>query len=178
MLMKNGELTVDMHYCADAGNTARPVAGLHFCRRTANRQRLAFFDNEKAYRACCAVGARGGITKELAALVDTAGGVTAGSLCAKGRDGGFGKGKLHEIALYIQAENIDLAVYDDELYGGGTEIYGAGAGCRVLTVLRLYWIYLQCAPVRARASCRWSWRRRTMRVVPIGGGRRPSRAAA
>ena len=100
MLMKNGELTVDMHYCADVQEIPHGRwLDCIFAGGRQNRQRLAFFDNEKHTERVVPLGHEEESLKELAAFVDTAGGVRRAPLCEKGRDGGFGKGKLHEIAL-------------------------------------------------------------------------------
>lgn len=55
--------------------------------------------------------------EELARLADTAGGQVAQTAQQKTADGIPGKGKLQELALTVQAQNIDLAVFDDELSG-------------------------------------------------------------
>lgn len=129
---ENGELTVDMHYCADVHEI--PHGQWLDCILQADGKigKGLLFDNEKQTERVVLLGHEEESLKELAALVDTAGGVTAGSFVQKGRDGGFGKGKLHETALYIQAENIDLAVYDDELTAVEQKYMEQELGCPVL----------------------------------------------
>ena len=53
--------------------------------------------------------------EELERLTDTAGGETVYKAVQKSAKGIIGKGKINELSLVVQAKNIDLAVYDDEL---------------------------------------------------------------
>ena len=53
--------------------------------------------------------------EELERLTDTAGGITVYKAIQKNAKGMFGKGKLEELSLIVQAKNIDIAIFDDEL---------------------------------------------------------------
>jgi len=53
--------------------------------------------------------------EELARLADTAGGIVVHIALQKNARNLIGKGKIAELSLLAQAENIDLAIYDDEL---------------------------------------------------------------
>lgn len=71
--------------------------------------------------------------KELARLVDTAGGiVTEVSKQARTNGEPVGYGKLKELALVVQAKNIDLAVYDDELTAAKQRNLEEALGTRVI----------------------------------------------
>ena len=76
--------------------------------------RTVIFDNENKNERLLLLGHDGASVDELAALADTAGGTVVRKVIQKNR-ASFGSGKLHELALYAQAENIDVAIYDDEL---------------------------------------------------------------
>lgn len=53
--------------------------------------------------------------EELERLTDTAGGETVYKAIQKSARGMIGTGKIHELAQTVQALNVDLAIYDDEL---------------------------------------------------------------
>ncbi len=52
---------------------------------------------------------------ELERLTDTAGGETVYKAIQKSAKGMIGKGKMNELELTVQAKNIQLAIYDDEI---------------------------------------------------------------
>ncbi len=52
---------------------------------------------------------------ELERLTDTAGGETVYKAIQKSAKGMIGKGKMNELELTVQAKNVQLAIYDDEI---------------------------------------------------------------
>ncbi|MBS4057013.1 MAG: GTPase HflX [Bacteroidetes bacterium] len=73
---------------------------------------------------------------ELAFLLETAGGIPVKrfiqSVNLPDPRTYVGSGKLEEIAQYVKAENIDLAIFDDELGGSQLRNIEKELGCRVL----------------------------------------------
>lgn len=73
---------------------------------------------------------------ELAFLLETAGGIPVKrfiqSVNLPNPRTYVGSGKLEEIAQYVKAENIDLAIFDDELGGSQLRNIEKELGCRVL----------------------------------------------
>ncbi len=74
--------------------------------------------------------------EELAFLVDTAGGVTVKKFIQKleypDPKTYVGKGKLEEIRSYISAQDVDIAVFDDELSPSQIRNIENGLHCRIL----------------------------------------------
>lgn len=74
-----------------------------------------FEDQESEKERVMLIGTDADSIEELERLTDTAGGETVHKAIQKGAKGIIGKGKISELSLVVQAKNIDLAVYDDEL---------------------------------------------------------------
>jgi GTP-binding protein HflX len=69
---------------------------------------------------------------ELERLTDTAGGETVYKAVQKSAKGLIGKGKISELSLVVQAKNIDLAVYDDELTASEANVLEKELGVPVI----------------------------------------------
>ncbi len=69
---------------------------------------------------------------ELERLTDTAGGETVYKAVQKSARGMIGKGKISELSLVVQAKNIELAVYDDELTASEANILEQELGVPVI----------------------------------------------
>ncbi len=74
-----------------------------------------FEEQETEKERVLLIGTDADSVEELERLTDTAGGETVYKAIQKGAKGIIGKGKISELSLVVQAKNIDLAVYDDEL---------------------------------------------------------------
>ncbi len=74
-----------------------------------------FEDQESEKERVMLIGTDADSIEELERLTDTAGGETVHKAIQKGAKGIIGKGKISELSLVVQAKNIDIAVYDDEL---------------------------------------------------------------
>ena len=74
-----------------------------------------FEEQETENERVLLIGTDADSVEELERLTDTAGGETVYKAIQKGAKGIIGKGKISELSLIVQAKNIDLAVYDDEL---------------------------------------------------------------
>ncbi len=70
---------------------------------------------ESARERVMLIGHEPSSLEELERLTDTAGGETVYKAVQKNTAGIVGKGKVAQLALVVQAKNIQLAVYDDEL---------------------------------------------------------------
>lgn len=70
--------------------------------------------------------------EELARLTDTAGGEVVYKAIQKSTAGILGKGKVAELALTVQAQNIQLAIYDDELTVAQQRMLEEELGVRVI----------------------------------------------
>lgn len=78
-------------------------------------RRDALFVEEPVKERVMLMGHDAASLEELERLTDTAGGQTVYRAVQKGTAGMLGKGKVAELALVAQAENVQLAIYDDEL---------------------------------------------------------------
>ena len=74
-----------------------------------------FEEQENEKERVMLIGTDADSLEELERLTDTAGGETVYKAVQKGTRGIIGRGKISELSLIVQAKNIDLAVYDDEL---------------------------------------------------------------
>ncbi len=70
--------------------------------------------------------------EELERLTDTAGGETVYKAIQKNASGMLGKGKIAELALTVQAQNIQLAIYDDDLTVAQQRMLEEELGIRVI----------------------------------------------
>lgn len=74
-----------------------------------------FAEEENKVQRVMLLGKEDRSLDELERLTDTAGGETVYRAIQKNAKGVFGAGKLQELSLKVQENNIDIAVYDDEL---------------------------------------------------------------
>ncbi len=112
---QQGELDAQMYFCPDTDNIDHAGWLERIMFADSQITRTVVFDNKNKAERIILLGHDEASVDELAALADTAGGVVVNRFIQKNREGGFGSGKLHELALYAQADNIDVAIYDDEL---------------------------------------------------------------
>ncbi|MBR3751402.1 MAG: GTPase HflX [Clostridia bacterium] len=111
---ENNELDALMYYCADVERLPHAEWLELIMQADSQITRTVIFDNVDKNERIMLLGHDEASLEELAALTDTAGGTVVKKFIQKNRVG-FGSGKLHELALYAQADNIDVAIYDDEL---------------------------------------------------------------
>ena len=78
------------------------------------------------------IGTDADSVEELERLTDTAGGETVYKAIQKGARGIIGKGKISELSLVVQAKNIDLCVYDDELTASEANLLEKELGAPVI----------------------------------------------
>jgi len=74
-----------------------------------------FTEHNDEHERVMLIGSDSASVDELERLADTAGGVTVFKAVQKSAKGIIGKGKMHELQLEAQANNVDIAIYDDEL---------------------------------------------------------------
>lgn len=91
-----------------------------------------FSSEEKQKERVMLIGNDKDSVEELERLTDTAGGETVYKAIQKSAKGIIGSGKVSELALKVQSENIDLAVYDDELTANEQRMLEEGLGVPVL----------------------------------------------
>ena len=100
--------------------------------------------------------------EELAALVETAGGETVAVLLqsrpAPDPHSFLGDGKVKELKELLEANECELAVFDNELSPSQMRVLSEELGVRVLDRSGLILDISPSAPGPARASSRWSLR--------------------
>lgn len=129
---EEGELCQQCRFCPDASDIPHEQWNRMMLEADAAVCRAELFDNAKTNERVILLGHDETSVAELEALADTAGAETVSVFLQKNRESGFGKGKLHELALYAQAENIDAAIYDDELTATAQKSMEDELGVRVL----------------------------------------------
>ena len=99
---------------------------------------------------------------ELAALVETAGGEAVVSVLQNKQSPDprtfLGEGKVAELKACIEANECDLAVFDNELSPSQMRVLSEELGGACSTARVSFSISSPSAPRRRRASCRWSSR--------------------
>ncbi len=91
-----------------------------------------FSSEEKQKERVMLIGNDKESVEELERLTDTAGGETVYKAIQKSAKGIIGSGKVSELSLKVQSENIDIAVYDDELTATEQRMLEEGLGIPVL----------------------------------------------
>lgn len=91
-----------------------------------------FSSEEKQKERVMLIGNDKESVEELERLTDTDGGETVYKAIQKSAKGIIGSGKVSELSLKVQSENIDIAVYDDELTATEQRMLEEGLGIPVL----------------------------------------------
>lgn len=112
----SGEMETREYFCHDAQELPDALWMQLILQADSEIVKTVIFENENQQEHVVLLGHDQDSLDELSALTDTAGGLVEATFIQKSSaEHGFGRGKLREISLYVQAQNIDLVIYDNEL---------------------------------------------------------------